>query len=174
MIKSYLFLTIAVVLSSCSVLKPKKDGKAVVIHGTVHKPYCGGAKPSPDVAAGYYEPLSNQSFKIFSGAEYSVDLQEVSEFSFDQDGNVSLNLKPGNYVFMQSDKILPLDDFMLKYGVAPTDQFVVQDAGCFNEWKNTVDLYLNVENDTLIEFRQKAKCWVGTNPCLKYIGPPAP
>ncbi|MEY4603772.1 MAG: hypothetical protein RIT43_1064 [Bacteroidota bacterium] len=171
---SYLIFMVALLLSSCSILKPKEDGIAVAIHGTVHKPYCGGARPSPDVAAGYYEPLNNQSFKVYQGKSFSVDLKENSEFTFDQEGNVSLNLNPGTYFFVQSDKLLPLDKFMEKYAVAPSDHYVVKDEGCFNEWKNTVDLYLDVKNDTLVEFRQKARCWVGTNPCLVYVGPPAP
>lgn len=163
-------------LSSCALFFPRQDEtvKNIGIHGTVHKPYCGGARPSPDVAAGYYEPMNGQSFKVYQGAEYSLDLPVIREFTFDQEGNTSLKLSPGNYVMMHSDKTLPLDEFMAKYGVAPNEHYKIKDAGCFNEWKNTVDLYLQVTNDTLIEFREKARCWVGTNPCMEYVGPPAP
>jgi hypothetical protein len=171
-----LLSTILFLGSSCAVFFPRQDDSLIIvdIHGTVHKPYCGGAKPSPDVAAGYYEPMSGQSFKVFQGAEYSLDLAVVREFTFDQEGNTKLKLAPGNYVVMHADKLLPLDEFMAKYGAAPNEHYKIKDAGCFNEWKNTVDLYIQVSNDTLIEYRQKAKCWVGTNPCMEYVGPPAP
>lgn len=171
-----LFSLVFFIASSCAVLFPRQNGelKVIGIHGTVHKPYCGGAKPSPDVAAGYYEPMSGQSFKVFQGAEYSLDLPVIREFTFDQEGNTTLKLTPGNYVLMHADKLLPLDEFMAKHGVAPNENYKIKDAGCFNEWKNTVDLYLQVANDTLIEFRPKARCWVGTNPCMEYVGPPAP
>ena len=172
-----LMFTLSLMLfSSCGILSGRKSEQVriITIHGTIHKPYCGGAKPSPEIAAGYYEPMSGQTFKVFKGAEYSPELRVLTEFTFDQEGNANLQLEPGNYVIMQSDKLLTLDNFMHKYGTAPTDNFVVKDRACFNEWKNSVDLFLHAVNDTLIQYIPKAHCWVGTNPCLEYVGPPAP
>jgi hypothetical protein len=172
----YLFFLSLFMMCSCTTLLPRQNGttKMIEIHGTVHKPYCGGAKPSPDAADGYDEPMSGHTFNIFQGTKYSLDLPVIGEFTFDQEGKTTLKLSPGNYMIMHADKLLPLNEFMTKYGVAWNENYKIKDSGCFDEWKNTADLCLQVSNDTLIEFKQKARCWVGTNPCMEYIGPPAP
>lgn len=163
-------------LSSCAIFYQRKnDGfKSVVIHGTIHKPYCGGARPPLDIAAGYYELMSGQTFKVFKGESYTKNLTAVGEFTFDEAGNATVKLLPGKYMLLHADKTLPLDQFMAKYAVALNMNYVIGDTDCFNTWKNSVDLPIQVTVDTVIEYRQKSQCWVGTNPCLKYIGPPAP
>lgn len=163
-------------LSSCAALYPVEDTtvRSVQIHGTIHKPYCGGAKPSPDVAAGYYESMTGIKYNIFSATEFSPDLPVFKEFTFDENGIINLSLAPGNYVFMRADKQLPLADFIKLNGELPNENYKLKDNACFAAWKNTVDIHLTVKNDTIIEFRQKAKCWVGTNSCMEYVGPPAP
>jgi hypothetical protein len=171
-----LLLLIVFLGSSCSTPFQNQPEifETVEIHGTVHKPYCGGAKPSLDIAAGYYEPLSGQSFKVYRGREYSDNLPLIREFTLDQDGNTTLKLPPDNYLIIHKDKSLPLDKFQAKYSEVPNQYYKIKDTGCFNQWKNTVDINLQVTTDTVIELRLKAKCWVGTNPCMDYVGPPAP
>lgn len=172
----HLFFFALFMTSSCKGLFTRQDTdlKIVRFNGTTHKPYCGGAKPSPDMAAGYYEPMTGQAYNVFQGTEYSDDAAIVKELTFDQEGNCALKLPQGHYYLMHADKRLSRDQFLQKYGSAPNQNYKVKEASCFDEWRKKVDLYFGVSNDTLIELRQKAKCWVGTNPCLEYVGPPAP
>lgn len=162
--------------TSCSMLQNGNDKnlKTVSLHATVHKPYCGGAKPNPDIAAGYYESMKYEKFKILEGSTFIEGAPIYKEIELDESGNAIIQLKVGDYIFMRSDKFLPLDEFMSKNGPFEEVNYEIKGSECFQTWKNTVDLHLKVEADTIVELRQKAKCWVGTNPCLEYTGPPAP
>lgn len=164
------------ILTGCQLLKPKNNGNlnTVTVHGTVHVPYCGGAKPSPDVAAGYYESMKHEKFKVLKGTELKEGMEVYQEVSLDVGGNATLQMESGEYIFVQADKFLSLEEFMKMNGPVEEENFAVKESECFENWKNTVDFYLKVEHDTIVEFRKKARCWVGTNPCLEYTGPPAP
>lgn len=164
-------------LSSCGITTQQKSDptlKTVALHCTVHKPYCGGARPSPDVAAGYYEAMKYEKFKLVKGTEFKEGAETFQEVNLDESGNVTLTLEPGNYMLVRADKFLPLDEFISKNGPFEEENYKLKDNACFLSWKNSVDLNFTVVNDTTIEMRQKAKCWVGTNPCLEYTGPAAP
>jgi hypothetical protein len=147
---------------------------SVQLHGTVHHPYCGGAKPDPDVAKGYYESMKLEKFNLYSGKEIKRSNQPVKEVKLDEGGNVTLILAPGDYYLLHVDKLLSTDEFMKKNGPFNNQHYVVKDKSCYEYWMSSPDLVFTVNADTVIEMRKKAKCWVGTNPCLEYIGPPAP
>jgi len=83
--KFALFFVI-VLVSACGVVtKDDKDPalNTVNIHGTVHIPYCGGAKPSPDVAAGYYESMKFEKFNLIKGKELKGGMPGFQEVSLD-------------------------------------------------------------------------------------------
>lgn len=177
MILKNIFIAFVLIATSCGLTSKKNTDsnlKTVSFNGTVHHPYCGGAKPSPDVAAGYYESMKFEKFKILKGSEFKEGLQPHQEITLDESGNINLLLEPGKYMMVHSDKFLPLDEFMKKNGLIEEKNYELKGNDCFITWKNTVDLYFTVENDTIIELRQHARCWIGTNPCMKYVGPPAP
>ena len=162
-------------ITSCGLVKKKDPGlKSIKIEGTVHKPYCGGAKPSPDVAAGYYESMKLGEYKLFSGTEYSTQSTFIQDLKMDNSGVLNLTLAPGDYFLLRADKTLNMDQFISLNGPLEEKLYVKKENACFQEWMRTIDLKFRVVNDTVIEFREKAKCWVGTNPCIEYVGPPAP
>lgn len=168
------FFLVTILLGSCGTMQKNTNLKTVTFHGTVHKPYCGGARPNPDIAAGYYESMKYEKFNILKGTDFKEGMEVFKEIALDESGNAILELEKGEYMFVRTSKFLSLDEFMAANGPFETENYVVKEADCFQTWKNTVDLYLKVEGDTLVEFREKARCWVGTNPCLEYVGPPAP
>ncbi len=177
MSKIYLFIPILFISISCGVITKGEIPKGmytVELHGTVHHPYCGGAKPDPDVAKGYYESMKLEKFKLYSGSEFKQSNQPIKEVSLDQSGNITLILAPGDYHLVHVDKLLSVDDFMKKNGPYNDVHYVVKDKACYENWMSTPDLVFTLKADTIIEMRKKAKCWVGTNPCLEYVGPPAP
>lgn len=174
-----LFIFSIYYLSGCGIFQKKENSAndnlhTVELHGTVYHPYCGGAKPSPDVEKGYYESMKFGSFKLFKGTVYNGENELVQVTDLDEAGNVTLQLADGDYLLMRSDKFLSIADFMKNNGPANEIHYVIKDQSCFKTWMNTPDLIFSVHTDTVIELRDKAKCWVGTNPCLEYIGPPAP
>lgn len=173
----FVLLCSIILVSSCgSVTKNDKDPlkKTVSIHGTVHVPYCGGAKPSPDVAAGYYESMKFEKFNLIKGKEFKEGMTVFQEVILDEGGNVTLDLEKGEYMLIKSNKYLPLDEYIKENGPVEEEHFEIKGDDCFKIWKNTVDMYFKVEGDTIIELRQKSRCWIGTNPCIEYTGPPAP
>ncbi len=177
MILRNIFIALLLITTSCGLVTKKNTDpnlRTVSFNGTVHKPYCGGAKPSPDVAAGYYESMKFEKFKIIKGAEFNEGLTVYEEVTLDVEGNATFHLEKGPYMLVRADKFLPLDEFMKKNGLIEEKNYELKGNECFKTWQNTVDLYFNIENDTILELRQNAKCWVGTNPCMEYVGPPAP
>jgi len=160
---------------SCGITKNNLDGlNTIKFNGTTHVPYCGGARPSTDVAAGYYQSMKFESFKLFNGTDYSTASKAIQEIKLDEGGNIELNLPDGNYTLVHTDKFLSLDEFKKINGPYEPKLFMVKEDACYQDWMNTPDLTFKVVNDTIIEYRKRAKCWVGTNPCLEYVGPPAP
>lgn len=177
MIFRFVLILALLPLVSCGVITKGEIPKgkySVMLQGTVHHPYCGGAKPDQDVAKGYYESMKFEKFTLFTGAEFKKENQAVKEFTFDQSGNTTLILAPGDYYLLYSDKLMSLEDFMKKNGPFNEKHYVVKGSTCYEEWMSTPDLVFTVVADTTIEMRKKAKCWVGLNPCMEYVGPPAP
>jgi len=166
----------AFLIEGCAIQKkenPDLNSRSVQIHGTVHKPYCGGARPSPDVAAGYYESMKYEKFKLMSGTELS-SAKEVQEVELNVAGNVTLQLEPGSYLLIQSDKLLSTDEFMKLNGPVVEQHYEIKERGCFEKWQQTVDLNFTVVADTIIEMRKHARCFTGINPCIQYKGPYPP
>jgi hypothetical protein len=174
--KVFALITLLVIgATGCGIFKKKNSElKSVKIEGTVHKPYCGGAKPSPDVAAGYFESMKFAEYKLYKGADYTEKAEYLQEVRMDISGVVKLQLAPGDYFLLRADKTLSMDQFIALNGPVEEKLYSKSENSCFQEWMRTADLKFTVVNDTVIEFRENAKCWVGTNPCIKYIGPPAP
>ena len=163
--------------SACGITSKKEKDSAlftISLHCTIHKPYCGGAKPTAEIAAGYDEPMKLEKFKLIKGKEYKEGMAVFQDVTLDEAGNTNLQLEKGEYMLLRADKFLALDDFIKENGAIEKVNYQLKDNLCFSEWKNTVDKYFTVEKDASIEIHQKAKCWVGTNPCLIYIGPLAP
>jgi hypothetical protein len=161
--------------TGCGIVKKKNSElKSVKIEGIVHKPYCGGAKPSPDVAAGYFETMKFAEYKLFKGVDYTDKAEYLQEVRMDISGLAKLQLAPGDYFLLRVDKTLSMDQFIALNCPVEEKLYSKSENSCFQEWMRAVDLKFKVVNDTVIEFRENAKCWVGTNPCIKYIGPPAP
>lgn len=177
MIYRFLFVLILFSAASCGIVSKSDipNGMySVNLHGTVHHPYCGGAKPDPDVAKGYYESMKLEKFKLYSGSQFNASNQPLKEVTLDEAGNTTMILGPGDYYLLHTDKLLSTEEFMKKNGPFNDQHYVVKDKSCYEDWMKTPDLVFTVKGDTILEMRKKAKCWVGTNPCLEYVGPPAP
>jgi len=159
--KTTLFI-LSLLLYSCSAQK-------VSISMHTHYPYCGGAKPSPEMAAGRKEPCSNLKVALIKDGETSV----YKWLTFDADGMWVGNLKPGNYSIFQEDKFLSSDDLIKKHNLIDSELYRFSGAKCLETWKKEADFQLvfGKEWSSLTPFNFKSKCQVGLRPCLEYIGP---
>ena len=164
------FLISIVFLISCSLFKKKTDDNIVIGTVKVHKPYCGGARPSPEMEKGTYMPFKNTSFIVKTSMANDPKTNTVATFITDENGEFKINLKPGKYVVIHEDKALPFDKYVLKYNKPTTYMQYVGDK----EAKNIYEMYdcqFIVEENKAVEVILKSKCFVGTNFCLKYTGP---
>ena len=102
-------LLFLVLLTSCAAQK-------VAVHVEVFKPYCGGAKPTPEMARGERTPYSNQKIAVF---RRSIDKDSapilVKWIDLDSLGKWIGPLKPGTYDLYRSDKILSMEEIEQKY-----------------------------------------------------------
>ena len=75
MMKKVLFV-LAVPLVCLAMTLPQSRPVGVKVDGSVvvHKPYCGGMKPSPERARGILKPRANTSFFIREGDSITVTL----------------------------------------------------------------------------------------------------
>jgi len=100
--------------------------------------------------------------------------KEVQDVELDVAGNVTLQLEPGAYFLIQSDKMLSTDEFMKLNGPVVLQHYEIKEKACFEKWQQTIDLNFKVVGDTIIEMRKQARCYTGINPCIQYTGPYPP
>ena len=146
----------------------KVDGSVVM-----HKPYCGGMAPTPEMARGVLKPMPNTNFFIRKGDGNHAKSRIAASFTTDDEGNFSVNLKPGQYSVMHGDKLLSLEEFKKKNGPKGAHYKAVK-SPCFAEWHQRADFLLNVRADTTVTLRYSSRCFEGMNPCIRYTGPLPP
>jgi len=157
----YLILPLLVFLSSCG-------AKTVFINIQTHTPYCGGAKPTPEIAKGTTVPAERYKFSIFKEGETKA----YKEMTMDADGMWSGKLKPGKYTILREDKTLSILEIKAKYKLSSSELYSYLGDACLEKWKLEPDFKLEVVDGTIeYKFTLNLPCFVGMRPCLKYEGP---
>ncbi len=146
--------------------------KKYILSGQVilHKPYCGGAYPSPEMANGYDYPYKNQKFGIVTD---SVTRNIIATFTTDENGNFQVKLDKGHYFIFHLSKLVSFDRFY-KEKSKPLKDAQPTDINCFRHWYNTPEAEITITADTSIIITMYEKCFVGLNPCMLYTGPLPP
>jgi hypothetical protein len=104
-----IILVFIAVLTSCTAQK-------ISVYVEVHKPYCGGAKPTPEIAKGTRTPFSNQKVAIFNSASNKTKPPVFVKFiELDSLGKWNGKLKPGSYDFFRAEKTLSISEIEKKY-----------------------------------------------------------
>jgi len=165
-------LLLCFILFACANLK-EHELYQVRFEGMQHRPYCGGAKPKPEVASGFTEPLFGKKYVVFEGLSFNKKAQSIGQIELDSVGMAVIQLHPGNYYLLDADKTLTLEKFIGKSTMPFEKNFAISDASCFEKWQQTPDVLFEVRGNKLVSFTLQAKCWTGLNPCVKYVGPPA-
>lgn len=136
------------------------------------RPYCGGAKPTPEVERGIRTPFSGEKIAAFRrNYENSNPPVLVKWLELDEAGKWSGCLKPGVYEFYRSDKILSLDEIEKKYRLPDNENYAFVGNAKLNKWKTTPDYTIAIKKKTELKITLIEKCFVGLNPCMEYIGP---
>ena len=136
------------------------------------KPYCGGAKPTPEVERGIRTPFSGEKIAAFRrNYENSNPPVLVKWLQLDEEGKWEGCLKPGIYDFYRSEKILSLDEIEKKHRFKDNENYAFIGIEKLNKWKTTPDYTIEIKKKTELKITLIEKCFVGLNPCMEYIGP---
>lgn len=161
-----IFLILVLSIISCASMK-KKD-PSVTGKVSIHQPYCGGAKPSPEVSKGKYYPYKNATFLIKTKMS-NDDKNVVAKITTDDKGEFKTKLDPGTYIVFHEDKALTFEEFVKKYNTPSTNQAYIGEKDAKTQYE-TSDMGIVVEENKPIEITYQAKCFVGINPLVKYTG----
>lgn len=169
------FLVILLIgLSSCKVLN-SQNTKKISFAFMVHKPYCGGARPTAELGKGYDEPLANKKYIVYKGDSVNAQSKKVGILQLNGDGIGTLTLQPGKYILMDEEKSLPLKEFIALKTSLFKENYEISSTACFEEWQHEPDLLIEILPETTkIEHVFSSNCWTGMTNCVRYTGPPAP
>jgi hypothetical protein len=157
----YLFLLL---LTSCTAQK-------VSVFMEVYKPYCGGAKPTPEIAKGIRTPFSNEKVAVFKMSDDLKSFEMEKWIQLDSLGNWTGKLKQGTYIVFRSDKMLSIEEIKQKFQKPDSELYAFVGIKQLETWKATADFTFEVKDETNVSITLSEKCFVGLNPCMEYIGP---
>ncbi|MDG1330879.1 MAG: prealbumin-like fold domain-containing protein [Crocinitomicaceae bacterium] len=179
-----ILLAIGIAFGSCADLKESVDGamdaadniwkgkQTLTVTFQSHRPYCGGAAPTEAQSAGFTNPIANQVFYIYKD-ERPSSITKMVRVKTDENGKLSIDLKDGTYSIISEDKALPIDEFIKKKKIEG-DFYQYSADSCFETWRTTPDLTVEISNPMVETVTIQQKCYTGDNPCMKYTGPYPP
>jgi len=136
-----------------------------------HHPYCGGAKPPPQVEKGYLSPLANQTFYIKRGVVNHDTLEIVNQIFTGSKGQFNCNLDIGTYALIFPEKNETFQKFY-KQAKVETRFLKAADVDCFLRWWRAPEAIFQVsDTSSNIQCIVQHTCDAGFNPCLTYVGP---
>lgn len=173
---------LAGIIAACSSAKNKGEDKSFEVNLSffTHKPYCGGAYPSPEQEKGYTSPMNNYEFALYKDPDKFSFHQEsnklIKTFKVDSNGEVHFNLPLGDYYVVFADKTLPFKAFYKKYNTGDGVYNTNSDESCFFQWYRTPEFRFTVIDKANQKHSRtfNETCFNGLNPCVNYIGPMPP
>lgn len=160
----YLRILILIVLTSCSSQK-------VTLFMETWKPYCGGAKPTPEIAKGTSRPFKNEKVILYKMNVDSKSYTIEKWITLDSIGKWNGKLKTGNYQVFRGDKLLSIEEIQQKFRKPDSEMYAFVGIEYLKSWKETADFTFEVKDETTVSITLNEKCFVGLNPCMEYIGP---
>jgi hypothetical protein len=160
--KYYLLLTLITFIYGCS----SQRQTLVFIK---HTPYCGGARPTPEMARGTTVMAAKSKFALTKKGEKTVEKWITTDTS----GTWAGKLNAGNYDVYRADKFLNSEVLKVQMNsfIIDTTNYRFVGEKCIELWKNEPDYSFTVSNSGSIHIELKGKCFVGFTPCIEYIGP---
>ena len=149
----------------------------VRIVAQIHKPYCGGARPIPEMERGVFEPIQQETFYIKQRDKNSENSRPIASFTTNDEGKAIVLLPAGVYSVLRQEQIVPFDEFYKPYSANRKGEKTVRykEEACFREWYETPELTFTVENKNVsLDLLRRTHCFIGANPCAIYEGPYPP
>ena len=160
----YLSIFMFLVLTSCSSQK-------VTLVVETWKPYCGGAKPTPEMAKGTKTPFANEKVVLYKMNVDSKSYTLEKWITLDSTGKWNGKLKTGSYQVFRGDKMLSIEEIQQKFRKPDSEMYAFVGIEYLKSWKETTDFTFEVKDETSVSITLNEKCFVGLNPCMDYIGP---
>lgn len=138
----------------------------------IHKPYCGGAKPTDVIGKGTTEPYANETFYLKSAMSNSKRDFTIKVLKTDDQGQVKFKAAPGKYVLIHIDKTMSFENYLKKFNTPDEAKFLtyVGDEAAKAQFSKA-DFEITLEAGKAISISYQSACFSGLNPCLKYTGP---
>jgi hypothetical protein len=171
-------LLLLISLVSCGTKKDQLENEVPSIDETnlfntelsisVHIPYCGGARPTQEMA--------NRHKPVEATFILSTENGTTKEVKSDELGLIKLTLPKGKYHLKELSKNVTFETFLASTK-QPVGSYIKEgDRDCYYEWwqKNLIDFEIT---DTTTYLKTSAKifshCYT-SNPCETHIGPKRP
>ncbi|MFM7301648.1 MAG: hypothetical protein ACKO1R_10970 [Crocinitomicaceae bacterium] len=142
---------------------------------SVRTPYCGGAKPTPEIAAGTTKSYGNQRLIIQYQKTNEVKSGKWNslEITVDSNGNWKGKIpKKSNIRIFLADQFLSLSELKSNYSLSDTKRYTLKDDAAIELWKSKPIYEKSVkEFKKSIQIELLEACFVGLNPCYWYTGP---
>jgi hypothetical protein len=135
------------------------------------KPYCGGAKPTPEIAKGTSRPFKNEKVILYKMNVDSKSYTIEKWITLDSIGKWNGKLKAGSYQVFRGDKLLSIEEIQQKFRKPDSEMYAFVGIEHLKSWKETADFTFEVKDETIVSITLNEKCFVGLNPCMEYIGP---
>lgn len=135
------------------------------------KPYCGGAKPTPEIAKGTSRPFKNEKVILYKMNVDSKSYTIEKWITLDSIGKWNGKLKAGSYQVFRGDKLLSIEEIQQKFRKPDSEMYAFVGIEYLKSWKETADFTFEVKDETTVSITLNEKCFVGLNPCMEYIGP---
>ncbi|MFM7758389.1 MAG: hypothetical protein ACKO6J_05590 [Crocinitomicaceae bacterium] len=150
-------------------------GQKTILTLSVRTPYCGGAKPTPEMAAGTTKSFGNQRLIIQYQKTNEVNSGKWNslEITVNSNGNWKGKIpKKYNIRIFLADQFLSLSELKSNYSLSDTKRYTLKDDAAIELWKSKPIYEKSVkEFKKSIQIELLEACFVGLNPCYWYTGP---
>lgn len=135
----------------------------------VHVPYCGGAKPTPEMEKGRLDPMDT----VFVTRSF-LKKQKTIQVPLDINGCTHIKLRKGKYSLFHKHKLLSVEEFNKLYRPANNKWYSYKGDSCLFKYMSNSDAEFEVLKKTELKVIVKSRCYTGINPCIDYSGPLRP
>lgn len=150
-------------------------GQKTTISLTARTPYCGGAKPTPEMALGTVRGLVNQvlviNYRKLNAKPTDKWLSLV--VTLDSNGKWKGKIpKKSEITIYLAEQLLSLSELKTKYVLSDLKNYALKEDAAIELWKSE-PIYKNSIKTCKknLEIEILEKCFLGLNPCYQYIGP---
>ena len=135
----------------------------------VHVPYCGGAKPTPEMEKGRLDPVDTVLITKVSSRKMSM-----IQIPLDINGFAQIKLPKGDYNLFHKNKGLSIEELKKLYLPTNNKWYTYKGDSCLMFYISTPDLGFKVSKKTEYKALFRSRCFTGVNPCIIYNGPLPP